>query len=110
MLKGEQTDISLRIFIEETDRDPELHLLKQAILDNNRKQNPAAYRLYENDFKFSTGLLMIGDLILVPKTLREWIKQVAHGDHASAHKMMEIPEMVHWPAKKADLEKSKPTV
>ena len=43
MLIGEQTGISLRTFIEETDRDPELNLLKQAILDNNRKQIPAAY-------------------------------------------------------------------
>ena len=42
MLIGEQTDISLRTFIEETDRDPELNLLKQAILDNNRKQIPTA--------------------------------------------------------------------
>ena len=47
MLIAEQTDITLSKWIEETDLDPELNLMKQAILDKNIHRTPAAYKLYE---------------------------------------------------------------
>ena len=97
MLVAEQNGISLKKFIEQTDRDPELNPLKQAVIDKNHRQIPAAYKLYENDLKVSLGSILIGDKIVIPKSLREWVKQVAHGDHATSHKIMEITQLVHWP-------------
>ncbi len=105
MLIAEQTDISLTKWIEETDRDPELNFMKQAILDKNAHQIPAAYKLYENELTVSVGLLFVDGKIVVPKTLREWVMQVAHGDHASLHKMVDITEHVFWPGMKRDREK-----
>ncbi len=105
MLIAEQTDITLSKWMEETDRDPELNLTRQAILDKNSHQIPAAYKLYENELTVSVGLLFVDGKIVVPKTLREWVMQVAHGDHASLHKMVEITEHVFWPSKWRDLEK-----
>ena len=64
MLVAEQADISLKYFIQETDRNPELNLLKQAVIDKNYRHIPAAYKLYENDLKVSLGLIHIGDKIV----------------------------------------------
>ncbi len=105
LLIAEQTDIHLKKWLEETDRDPELNLLKQAVIDKNPKQIPSSYKLFENELRVSMGLLFIEDKIVVPRSLREWVLQVAHGDHASLHKMVSITEQVYWPGKRQDLEK-----
>ncbi len=63
------------------------------------------YKLYENELTVSVGLLFVDGKIVVPKTLREWVLQVAHGDHASLHKMVDLTEHVFWPGKRRDLEK-----
>ncbi len=105
MLIAQQTDITLSKWIKETDRDPELNLMEQAILDKNTHQIPAAYKLYKNELTVSVGLLFVDGRIVVPKTLREWVLQVAHGDHASLHKMVDLMEHVFWPGKRRNLEK-----
>ncbi len=45
MLIAKRTDISLQKLIEETDKDPELNLMKQALIDKNNHQILAAYKL-----------------------------------------------------------------
>ena len=105
LLIAEQTDINLKKWIEETDRDPELNLLRQALLDKNTKQKPASFKLYQNELRVSMGLIFVEDKIVVPRTLREWVMQVAHGDHASLHKMVALTDQVYWPGKRHDLEK-----
>ncbi len=59
LLIAEQTVISLKKWIEDTDKDPELNLLKQAIIDNDKHQIPAAFNLYENDLSVSAGLILV---------------------------------------------------
>ncbi len=49
--------------------------------------------------------MLVDGKIVVPKTLTEWLMQVAHGDYASLHKMTELTELVFWPGKRADLQK-----
>ncbi len=102
---ADRTDISLRKWIEETDKDPELNLLRQALLDRKTHQIPAAYTLFEDELRVLRGLIFVGDKLLIPKSMREWVIQVAHGDHVSATKMAEITENVYWPNKTRDLEK-----
>ncbi len=91
--------------MEETDRDPELNLLKQVIIDKNPKQILSSYKLFENELRVSMGIIFIDDKIVVPRSLREWVLQVDNGDHASLHKMVSITEQVYWPGKRQDLEK-----
>ncbi len=56
------------------------------------------------------GLVFVSSKLAVPKSLREWVMQVAHGDHLGADKMEHLPESVYWPEKANDLsEKAKST-
>ncbi len=102
---ADRTDISLRKWIDETDKDPELNLLRQALLDGKTHQIPPANKLFQNELRVSCGLIFVGDKLVIPRSMREWITQVAHGDHASATKMAEITEKICWPNKTRDLEK-----
>ncbi len=78
--------------------------MKQAIIDKNKHQIPAAYKLCESEFTACMGLVFIDGKIVVAKTLREWLLQVAHGDHANLHKMVDLTEQVFSPSKKKDLD------
>ncbi len=69
------------------------------------KQFPPAYKFFQNELRVSCGLVFIGDKLVIPKNMREWVIQVAHGDHASTAKMAEITENVYWPNKARDLER-----
>ena len=71
LLIAEQTDISLKKWIEEMDRDPELNLLKGALIDGDQHQIPPAFKLNENELSVSSGLILVDGNIVVPKTLRE---------------------------------------
>ncbi len=63
---AEQTGINLKKWIEETDRDPELNLLRQALLDKNTKQIPASFKLYQNELRVNMRLIFVEDKIVVP--------------------------------------------
>ena len=54
------------------------------------------------------GLVFVADKLAVPKTLKEWVLQVAHGDHLGVKKMEELTVLVYWPGKATDIrEKAK---
>ena len=61
LLIAELTDIHPKKWIEETDRDPEINLLKQAVIDKNSKQIPASCKLFKNELRVSMGLVFIDD-------------------------------------------------
>ena len=63
-----QTDISQQKWIEGTDKDLELELMKQALIDHNNHQIPAAYELYKNEITISLGLIFVDGKIMVPTT------------------------------------------
>ncbi len=41
------------------------------------------------------GLVLVADKLAVPRTLKEWVVQVSHGDHLGVKKMEELTELVH---------------
>ncbi len=101
LLIGETTDISLAKWIKETNAGAELKALRQAIIDKKFTNIPPSYKLFQNELKTDMGLVFVANKLAVPRSLREWVKQIAHGDHASRAKMT---EMLYWPNKAKDLE------
>ena len=61
------------------------------------------YKLFKDEMSVDMGLTFANNKLAVPNTLREWVLQVAQGDHLSADKMAELTDMVHWPGKVRDL-------
>ena len=104
----EKTDITVEKWVKETNEDPELSLLLQAIIDGKEANIRLNYKLFKDDLSVELGLVFVANKLAVPRTLREWVLQVAHGDHWSTDKMAEFTDMVYWPGKICDLkEKSK---
>ncbi len=104
----EKIDITVEKRKKETTEDPELTLLRQAILDGKEHNVPLNYKLFKDELSVEMRLVLVAIKLAVPKTLREWVIQVAHGDHWSTEKMAEFTELVYWPGKVRDLkEKSR---
>ncbi len=104
----EKTDITVEKWIKETNEDAELSILRQAILDGKESNIPLNYKLFKDELTVELGLVFVANKLAVPKSLREWVIQVAHGDHWSTDKMAAFTELVYWPGKLRDLkEKSK---
>ena len=105
---AEATDINTAKWIKETNADPELCLLRQAIINNTEKEMPLNYKLFKGELSADTGLVFVANKLAVPKSLREWVIQVAHGDHLGTDKMEHLTDSVYWPGKTYDLrEKAK---
>ena len=65
----EKTDITLGKWVTEINKDPELTLLRRAILDGKTRGYPPNYKLYEGDLRVDMGLVFVADKMAVPKTL-----------------------------------------
>ncbi len=81
-----RSDISYRKLLEEMDKDPEALLVRQAILENKPELLPPWFRRFGGDLTGEIGLVYQGDRLLIPESLREWILQIVHGDHAGEAK------------------------
>ncbi len=92
-------DMNIEKWLKETNNDAQLCLLRQALLDNRKCDIPLNYKLFKDEMSVDMGLIFVNNKLAVSKTLREWVLQVAHGDHLSADKMAEFTDMAHWPEK-----------
>ncbi len=63
-----------------------------------------SYKLFKDEMSVDMSLVFVDSKLAVPKTLREWVLQVAHGDHLSAERMADFTDLVCWPGKSRDLE------
>ncbi len=99
-----RSDISYRKLLEEVDKDPEAMLVRQAILEDKPELLPPWFKRFSADLTVKIGLVCQGDKLLIPKSLHDWILQIAHGDHAGQIKMKETVDMVFWPNQSKDIE------
>ena len=105
---AELSDLTLEKFVEETNSDKQLRIIRQAIEDKESKLLPPNFRKIEADLSSELGLVLYKGKIVVPKSLRQLIIQIAHGDHEGAPKMESNLEPFYWPELKEDLkQKSK---
>ncbi len=100
---SETSDISLAKLVHETNKDTELSMIRQAIIDKEFDHIPTHYRIKKNDLSAEMGLVIYKNKIVIPNRMQEWILQVAHGDHESSDKMEELCERVHWETKDKDI-------
>ena len=100
---SESTDISLAKLVEETNKDNELSLIRQAIIDGKFDHIPQHYRQNQRDFCAELALVFYRNKFIIPNRMQEWILQVAHGDHEGADKMKELCDRVYWETKERDI-------
>ncbi len=98
-----KSDISLAKLVEETNKDKELSLIRQAIIDGEMDHIPTHYRQKKNYLSVEFGLVFLDEMVVIPDRMQEWILQVAHGDHESSDKMREICHRVYWETKNEDI-------
>ncbi len=105
---AELSDLTLEKFVEETNSDKQLRIIRQAIEDKESKLLPPNFRKIEANLSSELGLVLDKGKIVVPKSLRQLVIQIAHGDHERAPKMESNLEHFYWPELKEDLkQKSK---
>ena len=67
----EKTDITVEKWVKETNDDPELNILRQAIIDGKEANIPLNYKLFKDELTVELGLVFVANKLAVPKTLRE---------------------------------------
>ncbi len=100
---SESSDISLAKIVQETNKDTELSMIRQAIIDKVFDHIPIHFRIKKNDLSAEMGLVWYKNKIFIPHRMQERILQVAHGDHKNSDKMKEVCERVHWESKDKDV-------
>ena len=88
--------------VQETNRDTELSMIRQAIIDKQFDHIPTHFRIKKNDLSAEMGLVFFKNKIVIPSRMQKWILQVAHGDHEGPDKMKELCERVPWETKEKD--------
>ncbi len=53
---AEKTDITLSKWVTETNKDPELTIMRQAIMDEKPREFPPNYKFYEGELRVDMGL------------------------------------------------------
>ena len=99
------SDITLQKLFEETNKDPETSKIKQSIIDKDWNLLRADIRKKNLSLSTELDLIFLDEKIFIPRSLREWILQVVHGDHESVPKMRVLTGRVYWPSKEKDLNK-----
>ncbi len=101
----ESTDITLAKLIKETNDDPTLKLLRQAIEDKETHVIPSEYRRWEKELSSELGLVFKEGKVVIPTILRELMLHIAHADHEGTKKMEHYLDNVYWPDKSGDIKK-----
>ena len=98
----EFSDLTVQKLIEETNKDPETSKTRQSTIDKDWDLLSSNLRKRELGLSSQLGLILVDEKIYIPRSLREWIIQVVHGDHESVPKMRLLTERVYWPSKEKD--------
>ncbi len=98
-----KTDIQYKKWLKEQNEDAEICLARQSVLASDKHALPPWLRKSFDDLNVKMGLLFCKQL-LVPASLKEWVLQVLHGDHAGQTKMLELAKNLTWKSKKEDIE------
>ena len=70
---GETTDINTAKWIKETNADPELCLLRQAIINKNEREITLNYKLFKGELSWVNMVVVIlSNKLAVPRSLLEW--------------------------------------
>ena len=99
----EKSDIALSKLVEETNKDPQLCLLRQAIIERDLDHVHSRYRNKRDLSSVESGLVFFDSKVVIPDRMQEWVLQIAHGDHEGPEKMREICQRVHWESKNKDI-------
>ncbi len=102
---AELSDLTLEKFVEETNRDKQLRIIRQAIEDKESKLLPPNFRKIKSDLSAELGLVLYKGKIVVPNSLKQLILQIAHGDHEGVPKMLSNLEPFYWPEIEEDLKR-----
>ena len=100
---AELTDIPTAKWIKEINSETEKCVSRQGILNKNEEEVPLNYKLFKGILSVKMDLVFVSNNLAVPRSLREWVIQVAHGHHLGADKMEHLTESVYWPGKTNDL-------
>ena len=91
----------LKLFKEETDKDPVLNIVKTYVLQGRRdKGDPATiqFAAIKDEISYHHGLLLRGSRIIVPSSLGEEIKNTIHQGHLGMEKSkLRARSTVNWP-------------
>ena len=98
----EISDIALQKLFEEKQRFCNFDI-REAIIDKDWNLLDADMRKDKLNLSTEQGLIFIDKKIYMPRTPREWILQVVHGDHESVLKMRLLAKRVYWLSKEKDL-------
>ena len=89
--------------VQETNKDTELSMIRQAIMDKEFDHIPTHFKAKKSGLSAEMGLVFYKNQIVIPNRMQERILQVAHGDHEGLDKMKELCERVHWETKEKDI-------
>ncbi len=99
----EYSDLTLQKLVVETNKDPETSKIRQTIMDQKWNLLPPELKNQQKNLSTEMGLIFVEEKIYIPRSLRERILQVIHGDHESVPKMRLLAERVFWPNKEKDI-------
>ncbi len=89
--------------VEKTNDDPDLSFLRQALIHGNEAHLPIYWQLFMNILSVELGPVFVANKSAVAESLREWVIQMAHGDHWLTQQIPEFSELAYWPGKLKDL-------
>ena len=91
----------LKLFREETDKDPALNTVKTYVLQGwpDEGDPPTIkFAAIKDEISYHNGLLLRGSRIIVPSSLREEIKNTIHQGHLGMEKCkLRARSTVYWP-------------
>ncbi len=99
-----KTDFHYNKWLKEQNDDPEICLTRKSVLVSDRHSVAPWLRKNFDDLNVKMGLLFLNEQLLVPASLKEWVLQVLHGDHAGQTKMQEPARNLCWKNKQQDIE------
>jgi hypothetical protein len=93
----------------ETAEDPKLQKLAEYIISgwpDEPVSELLVYKTFRDELAISNGIILKGERVLVPETLRESCLSLAHASHLGAEKtVMFARSTVFWPGMTADIRK-----
>ena len=89
--------------VRETERDPELEFVRQALLSGQLNRLPEPYRTFRNSLSTRYGLVFQDDKVIIPAGLQNTFVNLLHRDHAGIQRMRESAPYITWKTMEMDL-------
>ena len=89
--------------VRETEKDPELEFVRQALLNNQLNRLPEPYRTFKNSLSTRYGLVFQDDKVVIPFGLQNTFVNLLHRDHAGVQRMKDSAPYVIWKTMDLDL-------